>query len=107
MGLVVFMLGATETAKGPEVAPVGIVMVMDVLLQELIVTSPPFSRTPLLPWEAPNPEPEITTWLPTDPVVAERLVMTGAGAEAELTDTLSRVAVAREEVEELLAARPR
>jgi hypothetical protein len=60
-GLLVFMLGATDTAKGPEVAPVGIVMVMDVALQELIVTAPLFSVTMLLPWDAPNPVPEITT----------------------------------------------
>ena len=59
--LLLFMLGATETAKGPEVAPDGIVMVMDVSLQELIVTNAPFSITTLLPCDAPNPVPVITT----------------------------------------------
>ena len=60
-GLLSFMLGATDTAKGPEVAPDGIVMVMDVALQELMVTTAPFSITTLLPCKAPNPVPEITT----------------------------------------------
>jgi len=100
------MLGAMETSKGPEVAPVGIVIVMDVLLQVLMVTAAPFSRTALPPCEAPKPEPEITTWLPIDPVVAETAVMTGAGAAVELTDTASKLAVARAEVFRLLTARP-
>ena len=56
-----FMVGATETAKGPEVAPVAIVMVIDVSLQELIVIGAPFSSTTLLPCVAPNPLPLITT----------------------------------------------
>ena len=105
-GLLLFMLGATDTAKGPEVAPDGTVMVMDVVLQELMVTSPPFSVTMLLPWDPPNPVPEITTGLPIGPVVAEALVMTGAGAEAELTDTLSKVAVASAELLPLFTANP-
>jgi hypothetical protein len=60
-GLLSFMLGATDTTKGPEVAPDGMVMVMDVALQELIVTPAPFSSTTLPPWGVPNPVPEITT----------------------------------------------
>jgi hypothetical protein len=60
-GLLSFMLGATDTAKGPEVAPEGIVMVIDVALQELIVTSALFRITTLLPCALPNPVPEITT----------------------------------------------
>ena len=47
--MLLFMLGATDTTKGPEVAPDGTVMVMDVGLQELMVTSTPFSVTMLLP----------------------------------------------------------
>src|SRR5713101_6306439 len=104
--LLSFMLGAMETSKGPEVAPPGIVIVMDVPLQVLIVTPAPFSRTALPPCETPKPEPEITTWLPTEPVVAETAVITGAGAAAELTDTLSNVAVANEDVVRLLTASP-
>jgi hypothetical protein len=60
MGLPSFMLGPTETTNGPEVAPDGIVIVIDVALQELIVTGAPFSITTLLPCDAPNPVPEIT-----------------------------------------------
>ena len=105
--LLSFMLGATETSKGPEVAPTGMVILIDVPLQVLIVTAAPFSRTALPPCKAPKPEPEITTWLPMDPVVAETAVMTGAGAAAELTDTLSNVAVAKADVVRLLTASPR
>ena len=104
--LLSFMLGATETSKGPEVAPTGMVMLSDVPLQVLTVTAAPFSNTALPPCGAPNPEPDITTWLPMDPVVAETAVITGAGAAAELTDTLSNVAVAKEEVVRLLTASP-
>jgi len=100
------MLGATETNNGPDVAPAGIVIVIAVPLHVLIVTAVPFSRTALPPCEAPKPEPLITTWLPIVPVVAETLVMTGAGAAPELTDTLSNVAVAREDVVRLLTASP-
>ena len=105
-GLLSFMLGATETTSGPEVAPDGIAMLMDVLLQELIVTGRSFSITALPPCEAPNPVPEITTELPIDPVVAETLVITGAGAEGVLSDTLSKAAVARVEVVPLVTAMP-
>src|SRR6266581_7146722 len=100
------MLGAMDTSKSPELAPAGIVILIDVPLQVLIVTAAPFSRTALPPCAAPKPEPEITTWLPIDPVVAETAVMTGAGAAAELTDTASKVAVAKEDVVRLLTASP-
>ena len=106
IALLSFMFGAMETSKGPDVAPGGIVMVIDVPLQVLIVTAAPFSRTALPPCEAPKPVPEITTWLPIEPVVAETPAMIGAGAAAELTDTLSNVAVAKEDVVRLLTARP-
>ena len=71
-----------------------------------MVTAAPFSSTALLPCVAPKPVPEITTWLPIDPVVAETPVMTGAGAAAVLSDTLSKLAVASEEVFRLLTANP-
>ena len=100
------MFGATETSIGPVVEHAGMVVVSDVSLQLLMVTVAPFNNTALLPCAAPKPDPEITTWLPTDPVVAETAVMTGAGAEAEFTDTLSNVAVAKEDVLRLLTARP-
>jgi hypothetical protein len=100
------MLGATDTSIGPEVAPAGIVMVIDVVLQLLMVTATPLSRTALPPCVAPNPEPEITTWLPIAPVVAETAVITGAGAAAEFTDTLSKIPVAKEVPVRLLTAKP-
>jgi hypothetical protein len=106
IALLSFMLGAMETSKGPEVAPAGMVMLSDVPLQVLTVTAAPFSNTALPPCAAPNPEPDITTWLPMDPVVADTAVMAGAGAAAELTDTLSNVALAKADVVRLLTARP-
>ena len=104
--MLLFIPGAAETSNGPEVAPGGMVIVSDVSLQPLIVTAPPFSSTALRPGVAPKPEPLTTTWLPTDPVVAETAVITGAGAAAEFTDTLSNVAVANEAVVRLLTANP-
>jgi hypothetical protein len=51
------MVGATETVKRPEVAPDGMVTLMDVSIQLLIVTAVPLSVATLLPCIAPNPEP--------------------------------------------------
>jgi hypothetical protein len=59
--LLSFIPGATETSNAPDVAPAGMVIVMDVPLQLLIVTATPFSNTPLPPCGLPNPVPEITT----------------------------------------------
>jgi hypothetical protein len=42
-----------------------------VSLQELIVTGTAFSVTMLSPCVAPNPRPEIATWLPATPLVAD------------------------------------
>jgi hypothetical protein len=86
------MLGATDTTKSPDVAPLGIVIVIDMSLHELIVAAAPWSRTILDPCEAPNPEPEITTWLPADPVVAETAVIAGAKEPVDANETLSNVA---------------
>src|ERR1700730_2514781 len=100
------MPGPTETTRGPELAPDGIVIMMDVPLHELIVTGLPFSTTTLFPCVVPKLEPVITTRLPIDPVVADRLAITGAGEPVELTETLSKVAVARLALSLLLTARP-
>ena len=72
----------------------------------MIVTAALLSVTKLLPCEDPKPVPVIITWLPTDPVVAETLVIAGAGAVVEVTDTLSKVAVAKVDVLRLLTASP-
>ena len=100
------MLGATRTASGPEVAPEGIVAVIDVLLHKLIVSATPFNITWLVPCGTPNPEPEITTEPPTDPVVAETPLITGPGVPGVVMDTLSNVAVAKLDVLLLLTAKP-
>ena len=42
-----------------------------------------------------------------DPVVAETVEITGAGAAAELTETLSKVAVVKVVVLPLVTAKPR
>ena len=59
--LLSFIPGATETSNAPDVAPAGIVVVIDVPLHVLIVTAAPFSNTALPPCVPPNPVPEITT----------------------------------------------
>jgi hypothetical protein len=105
-GLLSFMPGATDTTNGPELAPAGIVMPMEVAPQEFTVAGVPFSSTTLLLCVAPKPVPVITTGLPIDPVVAETLLITGAGAAAEATETLSKVAVATVELLPLVTARP-
>src|SRR5271169_5379468 len=88
-GLLLVMLGATVTTIGPEVAPDGMVMVMEVALQELTVTGVPLSATTLLPCVAPNAEPLMTTWVPTGPLAGEIPEMFGAGAAAVEMETLS------------------
>ena len=60
-GLLSFMLGATETTKGPELAPEEMVKLMEASLQALMLTGVPFSVTMLLPCVAPKPLPEIIT----------------------------------------------
>ena len=57
--LLLFMVGATETKSGPDVAPTGIVVMTDVLLQELTVIGELFSNTKLAPCEVPKPVPVI------------------------------------------------
>src|SRR5215813_409046 len=95
MQLLALMPGATATCSGPEVAPGGIVITIDVSLQELTVTGAPLSVTRLAPSEAPKPDPIIVTWSPMVPVVADTLLISGLTEEAEVTDTLSKVAVPR------------
>jgi hypothetical protein len=100
------MPGATDTTNSPDVAPEGIVMVMDVLLHELMITGVAFRITSLPPCVAPKLEPVITTSLPTVPLEAETLVVTGAGAAAELTETLLKVTADKEFVLPLVATKP-
>src|SRR5579863_5615098 len=100
------MVGATSTAIGPDDAPVGIVAVIEVSLQELMATATPFNTAWLVLCVAPNPAPEITTWLPAGPAVVDNPLITAAGALGVLTDTLSNVAVARAELLELFTANP-
>ena len=66
-GLLLFILGATETIIGPDVAPAGTVMVIELSLQLVIVTGAPFSVTALLPCENPNAVPDINTCAPSRP----------------------------------------
>ena len=91
--LLLSMLGATRTDMSPDVAPVGIVTVIDVALHELMVTGASFNTTVLPLCEAPNPEPDITTCVPTGPVVADSPVITGGASVVELTETLSKYPV--------------
>jgi|SRR6266436_7854292 len=100
------MLDPVRTNTDPEVAPAGIVKTIAEALQTLVVMGTPFIVTMLLPSEVPKFAPESATWVPIEPVVAEKLEMTGAGCAFELTDTLSKVAVLRVEVEPLFTDKP-
>jgi hypothetical protein len=91
--LLSFILGATDTTRDPELAPDGIVTVIDVALQEFTVTAAPFSVTAPLPCVDPNPLPVIVTGLPIAPVVADKPLMAGAALVEVPSDTLSKVAV--------------
>jgi hypothetical protein len=104
--LLLFIVGATATANRPDTAPTGIVNVIELSLQEFTVTGASFSVTMLLPCVAPNPEPEIVAWLPIAPPSGRTLEIAGAGLEGVLIETLSKVAVAKVEVEVLLTASP-
>jgi hypothetical protein len=100
------MLGALDTTRKPLVAPAGSVKRIEVSLQELTVTGAPFNNTTLAPCAVPKLEPVIVTWLPIAPVVADRVLINGAGDAVELTDTLSNVAVSSVLVDWLLTAKP-
>jgi hypothetical protein len=106
IGLLLIILGATHTDNGPDVALAGTLIVMDVGLQKLTGAGKPFKYTALPPWAAPKPVPAMTTWLPTGPIAVETPLIAGAGAAAELMDTLSNVAVASAELLLLLTASP-
>ena len=55
------MLGPTNTAMRPETEPRGIVIVIEVSDQATIGTATLLSMTALLPWDAPKPEPVMTS----------------------------------------------
>src|SRR5690348_16506915 len=105
-GLLTFIAGAAVTARGPDVAPAAMVALRLVLLQELMVTAVPLSSTVLLAWLAPKLVPVMVSELPIDPVVAETALILGVEAVEEVSETLSKVAVASAELEPLLTARP-
>src|SRR3989442_14005140 len=105
-GLLLFMLGATNTVSGPDVAPAGIVALIEPALHELTTSCVPFRSARLLPCEVPKPDPEIETSYPGSPVVGQMLLMTGEADAAELRETLSKVAVLRGVFAVLLTAGP-
>ena len=100
------MPGAMETTKGPIVAAVGTVVVIDVALQALTVAALSLNRTTPLPAEAPKPVPVIVTWPPTEPVVAETLVIAGAGLADVVIKRLSMTPLYKAPVLPLLTASP-
>src|SRR6267154_301730 len=99
------MPGPTETQSGPEVVPAAMFPTIDDALQNVIASGVPFRFTRLLLREDPKFDPVTVSWLPIEPVVADRPVMTGAGAAAVFSDTLSKVAVERPDAA-LLTAKP-
>jgi hypothetical protein len=105
-GLLSFMVGARETIRGPEVAPVPTVVTIDVSLQDTIVARVVLNVTKLPFCEEPNPLPVIVTWVPTTPDAGETPVIAGAGEAVGLTDTLSKVTVAEDDVVPPFTANP-
>ena len=96
MALLWFIAGATETETGPVLAPVGIVIVIEVSDQAVTVALVLPIHATLLPCVEPKPAPEMTTDVPTGPVVVERLATTAEGVTSVVTERLSNVAVAVE-----------
>jgi hypothetical protein len=105
-GLLSFMLGASETTNNPEVATEGIVRLIEVSLQEFIITGVALSVTTLPPCDVPKLEPPITTWLPMLAEVAETLLINGAGVVEESIETLSNIAVASVQLPSLATTNP-
>ena len=106
IGLLSFMLGASETTREPDVPPAGIVIVIEESAQELTAAAESLRKTWLPPWDAPKPEPLRMTCAPTGPVVAEAVVIMGEVAPPDVRETLSNVAVPRLEVECYYTANP-
>jgi hypothetical protein len=78
---------------------------IDESLQEVIVRGFPFNTTMLFSCVVPNPEPDIVTCVPTAPPSGKTLDRTG-GADADVIETLSKVAVVRSDPLSLLTAKP-
>ena len=68
---------STVTTMLPVVAPLGTGTVMLVSVHAVGVPATPLNVTELVPFEAPNAEPAITTDVPTGPEAGVTLVMTG------------------------------
>src|SRR5712691_5318611 len=95
----------TVTVTFPVVALFGAIATICALLQLVIeVAGAPLKLTVLVPWVAPKLEPVIVTDVPTPPRLGDKPVT--KGVDPMVTDTLSKVAVARLEVVSLLAASP-
>jgi hypothetical protein len=77
-----------------------------VALQAVTGATTPLTITVPVLCVAPNPDPEMTTDVPTGPAVVDSELIAGAGALGVLTDTLSNVAVARAELLELFTTNP-
>jgi hypothetical protein len=75
---------ATVTITLPEVAPVGTVTVMLVVLQTLAVAGVPLKVTVLLPCADPKVVPVMVIWAPIAPEVWLRLVMAGTTVNADV-----------------------
>lgn len=99
-GLLLFMVGPRSTVRGPDVAPLGMVAVIEFGLQEFTVITLSFKTTRLFPWEAPKPDPNTDMSYPGSPDAGQMLLMAGGEDAAEETETLSIVAVTRVQLQE-------
>src|SRR5580704_14804468 len=89
------MLGAADTINGPDVAPTGIVKTILKFPHEVTGIGAPFRSNTLPPCVTPKLLPSIATSLPTEAVVGDKPLITGAGDAVELIETLSRFAASR------------
>lgn len=65
-------IALTVTTTGPLIAPLGIVVVMEVLLQAKTAAVVPLKVTLLVPWVFPNPSPKTVTIVPVGPRFGDR-----------------------------------
>ena len=105
-GLLSFMLGATETTNGPEVAPAGMVMLMDASAPGVDGHRSSVQQHDAASLGRAKIQAIDRDLTPDGSGVAETLVITGAGAAVEFTETLSNVAVVKAVVLPLFTARP-
>jgi hypothetical protein len=79
----------TVTTTGPVLAPLGTVVVIELVVHAEGTATIPLKVTVLFPWLDPKLPPAIVTTVPTGPTFGDRLVMVGAGFTVKITPLLA------------------